>query len=292
MIFKEKDSTTVQQAELSLLRSIVNLSPAEHKHLDLWESRMLKEEWGAKKPSWYLDPCVANQTRRHVIHDLRIAIDGEWVQFDHILWNYAGDFFLLKSKSYPQIDVDEFGACSAGFGQGMSEIIAPHLRLKRNEKRFLQLLRTPAFRDWVPFVNSKSYVLLPATSVLRVANEFQDVYLRIDAFIERYRRGIDKENTMTGSLTIRAHPQGATQLAAALMAMHTPRPTLRKQAGWESRPALLDIPEMKSPLIEHAKDWAWFHFPAAPSADLRTRLLSYGYQVAKENGVWTWHRPV
>lgn len=292
MIFKEKDPTLVQQAELNLLRSIVNLSPTERKQLDQWEMRMTKEEWGDKKASWYLDPCVTNQSRRHIIHDLRIPIAKQWVQFDHILWNQGGDFFLLKSKSYPQIEVDEFGACSVGFGQGMTDVIAPHLRLKKNEKSFMQLIKTPAFREWIPFVNSLSYVLLPVTSTLNIAPEYQEVYLRIDAFIERYRKGIDRENTMTSSLSHRAHHQGHAQFAAALLAMHTPRPALRKQVGWESRPALLDNAEMKSLVVENSRDWSSFRFRSAPSTELRDQLLHYGYLVSKENGVWIWRKSV
>ena len=253
---------------------------------------MTKEEWGEKKPAWYLDPLVVNQARRFIIHDLRIQIGDTWIQFDHILWNHDGNFFLLKSKSYHQLAIDEFGACSVGYGQGMSDVIAPHLRLKKNEKLFMQLIKTPAFRAWIPFTTSCAHVLMPVSSTLEIAAEYKDIYLKIDDFIIKYRKGIDKETRTTGSLTQHANPQGNMQFATALLAMHTPRPTLRKQVGWESRPALLDIPEIRSLVAESAKDWSWFRFSEAPSAELRNKLPHWGYQALKENGQWTWKKSV
>ena len=233
MLFKEKDDTGAQEAEIRLLESIVDLTDSERRTLAKEAAGFEKGEWGERRAAWYLDPEVKDKPQRHLIHDLRIAVEGEWVQFDHVLWNNAGEFYLLESKAYPNIHIDDTGSCTIWYRRQPVDREAPHIQLRRQERLFQQLLKVDAvLRELVPSFTTFRYVLVPPTARLTIAKEYRDTYRKMDGFMDQYRRNIDKD-TVLGTvmaavrLVRNAEPR---KIADELLARHTPRPCdLRKK---------------------------------------------------------------
>jgi hypothetical protein len=187
MLFKGKDDTEVQEAEIRLLESIVDLTDAERKTLSKEAAKFEKGDWGEREAAWYLDPEARDKPQRHLIHDLRVAVDGEWVQFDHVLWNNCGDFYLLETKSYSNITIDGTGSCTVWYRKHPVDREAPHIQLRRQERLFNQLLKTdPAFRELVPSFSTFQYVIVPPTARLKIAPEYRDIYRKMDGFMDQY----------------------------------------------------------------------------------------------------------
>jgi hypothetical protein len=279
MLFKERDDTAAQEAEIRLLESIADLTDAERKTLAKEAAGFEKGEWGERKAAWYLDPEVREHSRRHLIHDLRVAVAGEWVQIDHVLWN---------------ISVDETGSCTIWYRKRPVDREAPHIQLRRQERLFQQLLKTePVFRELVPSFTTFQYVLVPPTARLKIEREYRDFYRKMDGFMDQYRRNIDKESVISTVLSmVRMATNGdPRRIADELIARHTPRPCdLRKQLGWGKRTALLELPQLPGILGDRDELWQWVELRAAPAPELKRQLNSLGFRAMKRDGRWIWAR--
>lgn len=292
MIFKEKDATTAQETEIRILESIVDLTEAERKILSKEAFAFDKGEWGEKQAAWYLNPEVRENKTRHLIHDLRIEVAGEWVQFDHVMWNKAGDFYLLETKNYPSIQIEDTGSCRVWYKRHAVECQAPHIQLRRQERLFQQFLKSEAMRTMIPSFVTFQYVLVPPTTRLNVSKEYRAGYSKMDVFLDLYRRNVARESMLESVLSLvrMARMDDSQRIADKLCSLHTPRPcNLRKQLGWSNRTALLDIIQ-PAILGAHDEYWDWFELTRAPSFELKRHLNAIGYKAMNRNGQWVWGR--
>lgn len=130
---------------LTLLQDLQN-SP----RLDDWQKKRLSEELlkvrrgiqGEKDAAYYLDNHFGDGKNHAVIHDLRLVVDGEIAQIDHLLISRLLNFYLLETKSFSgDITISSHGEFSVKYGaEKVYNIPSPIEQSKRHENVWRRLL--------------------------------------------------------------------------------------------------------------------------------------------------------
>lgn len=142
MLIKPADN---KSKRLTLLQDLQN-SP----RLDDWQKKRLSEELlkvrrgiqGEKNAAHYLDNHFSDGKNHAVIHDLRLEVDGETAQIDHLVINRLLDFYLLETKNFGgDVTITAHGEFSVRYGvERVYNIPSPIEQSKRHENVLRRLL--------------------------------------------------------------------------------------------------------------------------------------------------------
>lgn len=98
MILKKSDDKKIQIAELEQLLNEATeiIKPKIQKELNMLRAGIK----GEQESTYHIDFNLRNNKNYFVIHDLRLEIDGNVAQIDHLLINRTFDIFSLETKHF------------------------------------------------------------------------------------------------------------------------------------------------------------------------------------------------
>lgn len=142
MLIKSADDKTKRLALFESLQSSPVLDDSQKKRLreDIFKIR--RGIQGEKNAAHYLDNHFGVGKNSAVIHDLRLNVDGETAQIDHLVINRVLDFFLLETKSFGgDVTITPHGEFSVTYaGDRAYNIASPIEQSKRHENVLRRLL--------------------------------------------------------------------------------------------------------------------------------------------------------
>ncbi len=118
MLIKSADDRTEDIAELKALLTEPNLTPNQKKRIQEKLRNLEKGAWGEQQAAYFLDFHFDKYQNTIILHDLRLELSsGKTAQIDHLIINRCLDIYILESKNWSQLTVDETGACTTWDGR-------------------------------------------------------------------------------------------------------------------------------------------------------------------------------
>lgn len=141
-IIKEIDSI---QPKLNVLEEIANQTrisqPAVYKQV-VNEIKKRKAGYAAEThAAFMLGKIYRDSARSFLLNDLRLDMDGDIAQIDHVVFNDFGIVNLFETKSFSSgLQVDKDGTCWTWWGSQRREIPSPLLQSQRHESTLRKAL--------------------------------------------------------------------------------------------------------------------------------------------------------
>lgn len=212
---------------------------------------------GEKSAAHYLDNYLAGSKNFMLIHDLRVQVDGEVAQIDHLLVGRAF-FILVETKTFGgDIVVNERGEFSVEYpGERRFDIPSPLAQSRRHENVLHKLLERLEIRPRTGGRQRMEHVVLvdPSRAIRRPKDDRLDTsfLVKADQFPDWHKRWVDKDlgvlETFSALADLRSH-ETIKEWAEKIARQHRP-------------PSLLELPEFMRPGEERVQA-----APAAPTAN-------------------------
>lgn len=248
---------------------------------------------GESQAAHYIDNHYRDRNTHAVIHDLRIEVDGEIAQIDHLVISRGMHFYMLETKSFNgSLFINEHGEFSVKYGNGVVHGIPSPLEQSRRQANVLvkllhkleiasRIRSTPHFHHLV-LVHPKSQITRPEkfdTSHVIKADSFATWHTK---FQEKLTVGdaISAIFDMRGVATLK-------DLAQKIADQHKPVDLLR-------------LPEFMAPKKVTAPPQPRLEAPhrvvptavvAAPPLEVKRRLIctSCGVKITLPEGRFCWN---
>ena len=138
MLIKSADD---KSKKLKLLEDLKNLplNTRQRKDLDKEIDRRWKGIQGERSAAYYIDNYLGDSEYYIVLHDLRIEVDGETAQIDHLLINRVFAFLLETKNFNADISINELGEFTTQSRWKKQGIPSPIEQSKRHERILLKL---------------------------------------------------------------------------------------------------------------------------------------------------------
>ncbi len=103
--------------------------------------RLRKGIQGERESAHYLDNYFKDRETHVILHDLRLVVDGEVAQIDHLIFNRASKIYLLETKNYAcNLVINERGEFTAEYEHERFGIPSPIEQSRRHERVLCKLL--------------------------------------------------------------------------------------------------------------------------------------------------------
>ena len=260
MLIKSADN---KSKRLTLLHDLQN-SP----RLDDWQKKRLNDELlkvrrgiqGEKDAAHYLDNHFSDGKNHAVIHDLRLEVDGEIAQIDHLLINRLLDFYLLETKNFGgDVTITAHGEFSVKYGvERVYNIPSPIEQSKRHENVLRRLLTkleikgragtSPRFKH-VVLVDPKAAIHRPDAKIFDTS-----MIIGADQFRTWQLAHVDKEISTAVALSSMLNIRGSDALkevAEKISRQHRPEDLLHMPDWLLPQPAKSQK-ETTTSQLEHA----------------------------------------
>ncbi len=143
MLIKSADDKTKRLALLEDLKQSPLLDMRQKKWLRDELMRCRKGIQGEKESAFYLDSYFKDADNHVVLHDLRLVVDGEVAQIDHLVLARGGAVYLLETKNYAgSLEVNDHGEFTAVYDDERYGIPSPLEQSKRHERVLARLMET------------------------------------------------------------------------------------------------------------------------------------------------------
>jgi hypothetical protein len=242
MLIKAADDKTKR---LRLLEDLQSSSKLDSRQKD-WLGKELRNTkqgmQGEKSAAHYLDNYLATSKNFMVIHDLRISVEGEVAQIDHLLVGRAF-FILLETKTFGgDIDVNDRGEFSVQYpGERVYDIPSPYEQSRRHENVLQKLLEKLEIRPRTGKRHQMEHVVLvdPNRAIRRPNDRHLDTsfLVKADQFPDWHKKWADKN-------------PGVVELFSTLLDVRG-QDTIKEWAEKISRQhrptSLLDLPDFMKP---------------------------------------------
>lgn len=180
MILKNADEKSSQLAQLEQWLADRTLNAAQKQWLtdELFRLRMGIQ--GEREAAFYLDSHFKDSENHVVIHDLRVEVDGDVAQIDHLVLYRGGGIYLFETKNYGgSLLINDHGEFTADYGRVRYGIPSPIEQSRRHERVLHKLLdrldiggRTQRQLDMhhLVLVHPKAIIQRPAEKVFSTHN--------------------------------------------------------------------------------------------------------------------------
>ena len=263
---------------------------------------MAKGAWGEQQSAYYLDFHFNKSKNSILLHDLRIVFsDGTTAQIDHLLINRFLDIYVLESKNWNSLTVDDRGDCNVWENRRPIGVASPLLQAQRHVEVLQRAFQIDEqLRSLAPQQEFKPRVLL-ATGCHLKAPHHRQWYIKADAFHSAWKKEINNEPILKTvfSATRFISRETLIKIGTILTEIHNPgRRNWRARfgllppipAGPSSGNTLVDsIPGLTPYAPQCGPDW--FLFTRVPTAEEKKKFLAAGYRAKQEkNGDWIWRK--
>ncbi|MBB6577516.1 hypothetical protein HNP33_001572 [Comamonas odontotermitis] len=135
MLIKSVDDQSKRTELLESLQQSPLLDEEQKRWLEK-ELRILRAgRSGERNAAHYLDRYYKDSPNLAVIHDLRLEMDGDVAQIDHLVISRGFMFYLLETKSFSgNLRINEHGEFEVSYGSKRYGIPSPLEQSKRHEK--------------------------------------------------------------------------------------------------------------------------------------------------------------
>ncbi len=202
MLLKSADDKSKRLALLEDLHKSSYLDFEQKKWLRDELQRCKKGIQGERDSAHYLDSYFKSGENHVVLHDLRLVLDGDVAQIDHLILNRLGHFFLIETKNYSgDLVINEQGEFTVQYEQSAFGIPSPWEQSRRHERILVKILerleisgrldKLPDFHH-VVMMHPKSIIKRPDASVFDTS-----FLIKADQFPTWHGRFLDKIGTGT-----------------------------------------------------------------------------------------------
>jgi len=109
---------------------------------------------GERAAAFYLDGHYKDSPHNVLLHDLRLEVDGEVAQIDHLVINRTGYMVLIETKNYSgDVEVNAHGEFTVRYGKERYGIPSPYEQSRRHARvlgRLLERLEIGSRTDKLP----------------------------------------------------------------------------------------------------------------------------------------------
>lgn len=265
MLLKTADDKSARVKQLEALVQSPRLDMGQKAWAKKELSRLLKGIQGERESAYYLERRYVDSSTHVLLHDLRLVIDGEVAQIDHLLINRGGAFYLIETKNYAgNLVISEHGEFSVEYGEDRFGIPSPIEQGKRHEavlrKALDQLglgaraLQTDVFH--LVMLHPKATIQRPQAKVFDTSN-----VIKADQYETWHQKFVDKLGTLTvlKSLANARTLETLKEWGEKLIAEHKPANLLQ----------LPDFIEKALGPLNHAKPMAGQVSTPSPTNSLR-----------------------
>jgi hypothetical protein len=296
MLIKAADDKTKRLRLLEDLQCSPTLDPRQKDWLAK-ELRNTKQGiQGEKSAAHYLDNYLAASKNFMVIHDLRISVDGEMAQIDHLLVGRAF-FILLETKTFGgDIAVNERGEFSVQYpGERVYDVPSPYEQSRRHENVLQRLLERLEIRPRTGRRHQMEHVVLvdPGRAIRRPSDKHLDTgfLVKADQFPDWHKKWADKNPGVVELFSTLLDVRGQETIkdwAEKIARQHRPTsllelPDFMKPRSVAAEPSLgssLEVREAASPRGAQA--------PAAEKRKLA--CASCGVKISFSEGKFCWNQ--
>lgn len=205
MIIKHADDKTKRLNLLAEHAKSERLDARQRQWIEDELLRLKRGMQGERDAAFYLDSYFKDGKNYAVLHDLRVEVDGDVAQIDHLVINRMNYVFLFETKCFNgNLNINEHGEFTLNYAGGKQFGIPSPLEQSRRHERILRKLldtleitgRTakPTFVHAV-LVHPKATITRPASKVLSTDN-----VVKADAIETWHRRWADKDVGVTGTI--------------------------------------------------------------------------------------------
>lgn len=130
-------------------RHLEQLRALQTVRLDAFQANWLRQELqrrqagmaGERDAAYYIDNSFKDGRNHAVIHDLRLEVDGEVAQIDHLLIARLNTFYLLETKNFNgNLVINEQGEFTVEYGATRYGIPSPLEQSRRHARVLAKLL--------------------------------------------------------------------------------------------------------------------------------------------------------
>lgn len=205
MIIKHADDKTKR---LNLLTELTQSNRIDVRQRE-WVSdelmRLKRGIQGERDAAFYIDSYFKDSKNHAVLHDLRIEVDGDVAQIDHLVINRMNYVFLFETKCFNgNLKINEHGEFTMSYAGGKQfGILSPLEQSRRHERTVGKLLDTleitgrtakPTFVHAV-LLHPKAIITRPASKALNTDN-----VIKADAIATWHQKWIGKDVGVTATL--------------------------------------------------------------------------------------------
>lgn len=135
MILKSTDDKTPELAHLEQVLATPGLNAAQKKWASDELFRLRIGIQGERDAAYYLDTHFKDSPDHVVIHDLRLEIDGDVAQIDHLVFYRGGGLYLFETKNFNgSLHINDMGEFTAEYGRVRYGIPSPLEQSRRHER--------------------------------------------------------------------------------------------------------------------------------------------------------------
>lgn len=242
MLIKEADDKTKRLRLLEDLQESTRLNARQKDWLAKELHATRQGIQGEKSAAHYLDNYLGASKNCMVIHDLRISVDAQVAQIDHLLIGRAF-IILVETKTFGgDIVVNERGEFSVQYpAQRVYDIPSPYEQSRRHENVLQKLLERLEIRPRTGGKHRMEHVVLvdPSRAIRRPSNKQLDTsfLVKADQFPDWHKKWADKEPGILEAFVTLADLRGQETIkewAEKIVRRHRPAP-------------LVDLPEFMRP---------------------------------------------
>lgn len=231
MIFKHADEHAGDIDTLETLLDHPDASAADRKRITSQIRRIKAGARGEKAAAYEIDRLFAASDRYAVIHDLRIEVDGQTAQIDHLVFNRFMEAFLCETKNFAEgLSCNEHGEW-VGFRNNQPFGVASPLHQGDRHRDILQTLLKKE-HAWHPrrlgsLINVRMRQFVLVSNSARItrpkAGSVPDIdrVVKIESFGERRKKCVETSSVL-GSIIKMVSADVLTTFAKGLADCHVP----------------------------------------------------------------------
>jgi hypothetical protein len=152
MILKNADD---RSADLAALRELLEeaASPRQRALVQDQIDNLIVGQKGEREVAYFLNHHLRDSERTIVIHDLRLEVDGEVAQIDHlVIQRYLRNAIVIESKSHrARLKCNAAGEWTAWYGRKPVPIASPIQQAKRHVTTLKRWLKAEGITDIAEF---------------------------------------------------------------------------------------------------------------------------------------------
>lgn len=214
MIIKHADDKGKRLALLADLKKSTLLDRRQKDWLDDELNRTRRGIEGEREAAFYIDSYMKDKQNSVVLHDLRLQVDGEVAQIDHLIFSRMLNFILIETKCFNgDLSINAHGEFSVTYANGKAYGIASPLeQSKRHERILAKVLDQLGITGRLGLKPSFYHVVLlhPKATIRRPDQKTFDTsnVIKADALPTWHQKWIDESigvaEAFTGMLSVRS----------------------------------------------------------------------------------------
>jgi hypothetical protein len=291
MLIKSADDKSKRIALLESLQSSQKLDYSQRKWAKEELHRLKQGIQGERDAAHYIDSHFADSKNYAVVHDLRLVVDDEVTQIDHLLVGRTLHFYLLETKHFNgNLIINEHGEFSVKYSdQSPFGIPSPIEQSKRHERALLKVLEWLQISGRVPTkpVFHHAVLIHPRATITRPPSKSLDtsMVVKADQFGTWHGKHVDKDYGVVAAFTGLANVRSAETIkdwAEQIARRHRPEDPLRLPEFMKPRAPTSEAPRA----VEAARASG----PTAPAQEKRKLICATcGEKIGFSEAKYCWN---